>query len=73
MFERIMLVFVMLLRTGFAFVLFPLALVYIVAVATVMGTLGTVFQTGLYVYATTGKAPFEETLMRASFQPKAAK
>jgi hypothetical protein len=56
--------------TGFAFVLFPLAFVYIVAVVTVMGTLGTVFQTGLYVYATTGKAPFEETLMRASFQPK---
>jgi hypothetical protein len=55
---------------GFAFVLFPLAFVYIVAVMTVMGTLGTVFQTGLYVYATTGKAPFEETLMRASFQPK---
>jgi hypothetical protein len=58
---------------GFALVLFPLAFVYIVAVMTVMGTLGTVFQTGLYVYATTGKAPFDETLMRASFQPKEAK
>ena len=56
---------------GFAIVLFPLAFVYIVAVMTVMGTLGTVFQTGLYVYATTGKAPFDETLMRAAFQPKA--
>ena len=52
--------------------LFPLALVYLVAVATVMGTLGTVFQTGLYVYATTGKAPFDETMMRAAFQPKAS-
>ena len=37
------------------------------------GTLGTVFQTGLYVYATTGKAPFGETMMQAAFQPKAAK
>jgi hypothetical protein len=55
---------------GFAFILFPLAFVYLVAVTTVMSTLGTVFQTGLYVYATTGKAPFEETLMRAVFQPK---
>jgi hypothetical protein len=58
---------------GFALVLFPLAVVYIVAVMTVMATLGTVFQTGLYVYATTGKAPFGETLMQAAFQPKAAK
>ena len=60
-------------NTGFAFVLFPLALVYLVAVATVMSTLGTVFQTGLYVYATTGKAPFDETMIRAAFQPKASK
>ena len=59
--------------SGFALVLFPLAFVYIVAVLTMMGMLGTVFQTGLYVYATTGKAPFDETLMRAAFQPKAAK
>lgn len=58
---------------GFAVVLFPLAFVYIVAVMTVMGTLGTVFQTGLYVYATTGRAPFDETLIRATFQPKQAK
>ena len=58
---------------GFAVALFPLAFVYIVAVMTVMGTLGTVFQTGLYVYATTGKAPFDETLVRAAFQPKQAK
>jgi uncharacterized protein DUF6159 len=58
---------------GFAFVLFPLAFIYIVAITAVMGTLGTVFQTGLYVYATTGKAPFDETLMHAAFQPKAAK
>ncbi|HMK80989.1 MAG TPA: DUF6159 family protein [Xanthobacteraceae bacterium] len=60
-------------NAGFAFVLFPLAFVYIVAVSTVMGTLGTVLQTGLYVYATTGKAPFDETLMRGAFQPKAKK
>jgi hypothetical protein len=60
-------------NVGFAAVLFPLAFVYIVAVATVMSTLGTVFQTGLYVFATTGKAPFDETMMRAAFQPKDAK
>jgi hypothetical protein len=59
--------------TGFAFVLFPLAFVYLIAVAAVMSALGTVFQTGLYVYAMTGKAPFDETMMRAAFQPKAAK
>jgi hypothetical protein len=60
-------------NSGFALALIPLAFMYIVAVMTVMGTLGTVFQTGLYVYATTGKAPFDETLMRGAFQPKAAK
>ena len=60
-------------NVGFAVVLFPLAFIYIVAVMTVMSTLGTVFQTGLYVYATTGKAPFDETMMRTAFQPKAAK
>ncbi len=54
-----------------AAVLLPLAFVYLVAVMTVMGALGTVLQTGLYVYATTGKTPFDETLMRAAFQPKA--
>jgi hypothetical protein len=59
--------------TAFAVVLLPLAFAYIVAVMTIMGTLGTVFQTGLYVYATTGKTPFDATLMQAAFQPKPAK
>jgi hypothetical protein len=60
-------------NSGIILVLFPLALVYIVAVMTLIATLGTVFQTGLYVYATTGKAPFDETLMQGAFQPKAPK
>ncbi|MBV8840604.1 MAG: hypothetical protein JO000_29040 [Alphaproteobacteria bacterium] len=54
-----------------AFVLLPLAFLYLVAMTAVMGALGTVLQTGLYVYATTGRAPFDETIMRAAFQPKA--
>lgn len=60
-------------NAGFAAVLFTLAFVYIIAVATIMSTLGTVFQTGLYVYATTGKAPFGESMMQGAFQPKPAK
>src|SRR5262249_51189400 len=59
--------------TTIALVLIPLAFAYILALAAVMGMLGTVFQTGLYVYATTGKAPFDESLVRGAFQPKAAK
>ena len=37
-----------------------------------MSTLGKASKAGLYVYATTGKAPFDETMMRAAFQPKAS-
>jgi hypothetical protein len=29
-----------------------------------------ILQTGLYVYATTGQAPFDEALVRDAFMPK---
>jgi hypothetical protein len=35
-----------------------------------MSTLGTIFQTGVYVYATTGKAPLDAELLKSAFQPK---
>ena len=58
---------------GVAGVFFAVAIVYIVAVSLVMGTLGAIFQAALYVYATTGKAPFDTALMQSAFVSKAAK
>ena len=57
----------------FAAVFFVIAIVYIAAVSLVIGTLGTIFQAALYVYATTGKAPLDSTLMQSAFVPTAAK
>jgi hypothetical protein len=57
----------------FAVVFFVIAIVYIAAVSLVIGTLGTIFQAALYVYATTGKAPLDSALMQSAFVPKAAK
>jgi hypothetical protein len=51
-------------------VLFAAALLYIVITSVILGTLGTILQTGLYVYATTGQAPFDEALVREAFRPK---
>jgi hypothetical protein len=42
-------------------------------VSAIIGTLGTIFQTGLYVYATTGRAPLDEDLLKNAFQPKPQK
>ena len=38
----------------------------------VFGTLGAIFRTGVYVYATTGKAPpaFGQDLVDSAFHPK---
>jgi hypothetical protein len=52
-------------------VLAPMIL-YIPAVGLLVMTLGTIFRTGVYVYATTGQAPasFGENLIQGSFRPK---
>jgi hypothetical protein len=57
----------------FAAANFAVAIAYIVAASVAMGTLGTIFRAALYVYATTGKAPFDSALMQSAFVPKAAK
>lgn len=54
-------------------VLFAAGLIYLLALSAVMSTLSTIFQTGVYVYATTGKAPLDEELLKSAFQPKGAK
>jgi hypothetical protein len=58
---------------GLAPVFFAVAIVYLAGVSLVMGTLGTIFRAGLYVYATTGEAPFDTALMQSAFAPKKAK
>ncbi|MCB1549284.1 MAG: hypothetical protein KDJ41_15835 [Hyphomicrobiaceae bacterium] len=52
--------------------LFGVAFLYILAVSIVFGTLGAIFRTGVYVYATTGKAPpaFGQDLVDSAFHPK---
>ena len=56
-----------------ALALVGLAAVYLTIVAVVFGTLGVIFRTGLYVYATTGHAPFDAGLMQDAFRPTDAK
>jgi hypothetical protein len=58
---------------GLAPAFFAVAIVYLAGVSLVMGTLGTIFRAGLYVYATTGRAPFDTALMQSAFAPKKAK
>jgi hypothetical protein len=54
-------------------VLFVAGVLYCLIVSAIIGTLGTIFQTGLYVYATTGRAPLDEDLLKNAFQPKPQK
>jgi hypothetical protein len=54
-------------------VVFAAGLIYLLALSAVMSTLTTIFQTGVYVFATTGKAPLDEDLLRSAFQPKEPK
>jgi hypothetical protein len=56
-----------------AVVLFAAGLIYLLALSVVMNTLGSIFRTGVYVYATTGKAPLDEDLLKGTFQPKQSK
>jgi hypothetical protein len=57
---------------GVPFLMFPLIIVYLPAVLLLGMTLGTIFRTGVYVYATTGQAPatFSEDLIQGSFRKK---
>ena len=47
-----------------------LAVLYLIAVSIVFATLGAIFRTGAYIYATTGKAPsvLHAHLLQASFR-----
>ena len=49
------------------------AIVYLAKVSLVIGTLGTIFRAGLYVYPTTGKAPLDTALMRLLSSPRQSK
>jgi Family of unknown function (DUF6159) len=53
-------------------VLIPLIVLYIVALSVVFTALGTIFRTGTYIYATTGKAPtsMDQALLQATFCKK---
>ena len=48
------------------------AVAYIMALSLVFSTLGSIFRTGTYVYATTGEAPavFGQAMMQSAFRPK---
>jgi hypothetical protein len=52
--------------------LVALAFLYVVVLSIVFSTLGTIFSAGVYVYATTGKAPgaMDPELLQSAFGPK---
>jgi hypothetical protein len=52
--------------------LVAVAVLYIVALTVVFGTLGAIFRTGLYIYATTGTAPatFDAAQLQGAFRSK---
>jgi Family of unknown function (DUF6159) len=45
----------------------------LLAISVVMAMLGSIFQTGVYIYATTGQAPLDEALLKQTFAPKGEK
>jgi hypothetical protein len=49
-----------------------IAAIYLIGVFIVFATLGAIFRTGAYIYATTGKAPssMDPQLLQASFSKK---
>lgn len=57
---------------GAAVAAIVIAVLYLIAVSIVFATLGAIFRTGAYIYATTGKAPssMDEHLLQASFRKK---
>ena len=48
------------------------AVLYLIALSIVFATLGAIFRTGAYIYATTGEAPssMDPKLLQASFRKK---
>jgi hypothetical protein len=59
------------LPIGLAIVL-PVIVLYILALSLVFGTLGSIFRTGAYIYATTGQAPshMDPALLQGAFRRK---
>jgi Family of unknown function (DUF6159) len=55
-----------------AIALIAIAVLYVVALVVVFTALGTIFRTGTYIYATTGKAPasMDPALLQAAFRKK---
>ena len=54
-------------------VLLPFVVLYVIALSVVFTALGTIFRTGTYIYATTGKAPsnMDLALLQGAFRKKA--
>jgi hypothetical protein len=57
---------------GAAVATIAIAALYLIGVFIVFATLGAIFRTGAYIYATTGKAPssMDPQLLQASFSKK---
>ena len=53
----------------------PLLVLWLVGTAIVLSTLGGIFRTALYLYASTGQAPaaFPQQQLSGAFRPKTAK
>jgi hypothetical protein len=64
---------IFLASTGAAAVLFAIAILYGIAVLVLLGTLGTIFRSAVYVFAATGQAALDEGLLREAFRPKPAR
>jgi hypothetical protein len=58
--------------TIFLAVVVPVVILYILTLSLVFGTLGAIFRTGAYVYATTGQAPsdMDPALLQGAFRRK---
>jgi Family of unknown function (DUF6159) len=56
----------------FLAVVLPLVILYVLTLSLVFGTLGAIFRTGTYVYATTGQAPssIDAALLQGAFRTK---
>ncbi len=60
---------------GLGVVLMVVGVLAAVTSMVVMSTLSTIFQSGVYLYATTGQVPpsLDRDLLESAFQPKAKK
>ena len=57
---------------GVPVLILPVVILYVLAVMLLIMALGTIFRTGVYIYATTGQAPasFSEELIKGTFREK---